>query len=129
LQILLCLRNYNDSSAATVFKQFNFGFLSVTFMEKIDLGSPCGMPDPRTAATAILATTEAGATRTAAEATEAAAKGGRVPGPEAVTGLAGRQICLHRRCRSVLEQSVSSQFYFLHVLFKLFMLLIVYFLL
>jgi hypothetical protein len=94
-----------------------------------EAAAEAGMPDPRTAATAILATTEAGATRTAAEATEAAAKGGGVAGPEAVTGLASRQICLHRRCRYVLEQSVSSQFYFLHVLLKLFMLLIVYFLL
>ncbi len=56
-----------------------------------------GMPNPRTVATAILATTKA------AEATEAAAKVGQGAGPEAVTGLAGRRLRQHLRCRYVLE--------------------------
>jgi hypothetical protein len=54
-----------------------------------------GMPDPRTAATATSPITEAGASRTAAEAIEAAATGGRAADPAATTGLAGRHICLH----------------------------------
>jgi hypothetical protein len=48
-----------------------------------------GMPTPLTAATATSATTEAAAFRTAAEATEAARRGGRGVVPEAATGLAG----------------------------------------
>jgi len=49
-----------------------------------------GMPDPRTAATATTTTTEAGDSRTAAEATEAAATGGRAADQAATTGPAGR---------------------------------------
>jgi hypothetical protein len=48
------------------------------------------MPTPLTAATVASVTTEAEATRTAAQAIEAAVKGGRGVGPEAATGLAGR---------------------------------------
>ncbi len=60
-----------------------------------EAAAEAGMPDPRTAAIVISTTTEAEASVTAAEATEAAARGGRAAGPEAATGLAGRQICLH----------------------------------
>ncbi len=50
------------------------------------------MLNPLTVVTAISGTTEAAATRTAAEATEAAVKGGQWSAPEAATGLAGRRL-------------------------------------
>jgi hypothetical protein len=54
------------------------------------------MPDPRTAATATPTITEAGASRTAAEATEAAVTGVRAADQAATTGPAGRHTCLPR---------------------------------
>ncbi len=56
-----------------------------------EAAAEAGMPTPHTVVTAISATTEAAATRIAAEATEAAVKGGRGVGPEAAIGLAGRR--------------------------------------
>ncbi len=56
-----------------------------------EAAAEAGMPTPLTVVTAISATTEAAATRTAAEAIEAAVKGGRGIAPEAATGLAGRR--------------------------------------
>jgi hypothetical protein len=56
-----------------------------------EAAAEAGMPNPLTVVTAISATTEAAATRTAAEATEAAVKGGQGSTPEAATGLAGRR--------------------------------------
>jgi hypothetical protein len=58
-----------------------------------EAAAEAGMPNPHTVVTAISATTEVAATRTAAEATEAAAKGGQGAGPEAATGLAVRRFC------------------------------------
>ncbi len=57
-----------------------------------EAAAEAGMLNPHTVVTAISATTEAAATRTAAEATEAAVKGGRGVAPEATTGLAGRRL-------------------------------------
>jgi hypothetical protein len=92
-----------------------------------EAAAEAGMSDPRTATTATSTTTEAGASRIAAEAIEAATRGGRAADPKAVTGLAGRQIGLH--WRPICPGTVCLISILLSpCLFKLFMLMIVHFL-